>query len=172
MGTLPAQHLHGSTAWPHWHSGRDRWDPDFVPVESLPWPHVLIIDDSLDTLTLCGTVLQDEGFNVTLSSCLPAPEIVRKIRPDAVVLDLLYNGRPLGLALLRALRADPDLSRLAVICCTGMPDYRKAGIPADVPVVEKPFDLSTLLEAVRSAVRPAPAAWQSSAADQFHGIPF
>lgn len=120
--------------------------------------HVLVVDDAPELRTLFRDALGDEGYRVTLAAAAPSLAEVRALRPDAVVLDLLL-GQDEGdaWALLRGLRADPELRAVPVLVCSAAthllrrlePELRDLG----AEVVPKPFDLGDFLAALDRCVR-------------------
>jgi CheY-like chemotaxis protein len=86
--------------------------------------------------------------------------LVRRARPDLVVLDVQLPGLD-GLAVARALAADPATAAIPVVLCSGAGPAvaaaagRAAGVVAFLP---KPFDLRELLGAVARALGAPPPA--------------
>ena len=92
--------------------------------------------------------------------------LVRRERPDLVVLDVQMPGLD-GLAVARALGADPATAAIPVVLCSGAGPVaaaaagRVAGVVAFLP---KPVDLRELLGTVARALVAAPARPQTAAA--------
>ena len=86
--------------------------------------------------------------------------LVRRERPDLVVLDVQMPGLD-GLAVARALGADPATAAIPVVLCSGAGPVaaaaagRVAGVVAFLP---KPFDLRELLGTVARALGAPPPA--------------
>ena len=115
---------------------------------------ILIIEDDLHIGGLCGQVLKEAGYR---------PEIVRDVgaaralaaqglRPAAMLSDLMIAGSPGPERLpdeLRAMFPDVPLTLM-----TGVPPKRRAilGIDHD-HILEKPFELEALLDAVDAMLR-------------------
>jgi DNA-binding NtrC family response regulator len=124
----------------------------------MPDEVILIIEDDVHIGGLVAQVLQEAGY---------APALVRDVRaarawgeeghaPAVVLSDLMVAGSP-GPSRLAA-----ELARLfphaPVALMTGVPRNRRAALGVThARIVEKPFELDTLLEAVR-AMLAAPAA--------------
>jgi two-component system, OmpR family, response regulator len=87
--------------------------------------------------------------------------LIRRERPDLAVLDVQMPGLD-GLAVARALAADPATAPLPVVLCSGAgPEAAAAAGPLAgvVAFLPKPFDLVELLGTVaRTLRRPPPAA--------------
>jgi CheY-like chemotaxis protein len=83
--------------------------PD-LPAEA----HVLVIDGDEDVLERTRDVLEGEGYRVSVAD-LPDIGLVRRVAPDAIVLGLLFRGRPMGLEFLELHAADPTTARVPVL---------------------------------------------------------
>ncbi len=115
-------------------------------------PLILIVEDDDVTAECLSDVLSAEGYGTQVLEAPRTVEAVRSVRPDLVLLDLIFpDGK--GEELLRALRGDGELTRLPVVLLSAVP--RLAELAARLPVqgyVCKPFDLDVLLQTVGSAV--------------------
>jgi DNA-binding NtrC family response regulator len=120
---------------------------------------ILIIEDDVHIGGLCGQVLREAGYR---------PEIVRDVgaaralaaqglRPAAMLSDLMIAGSPGPEQLPDALRAlFPDVP---LTLMTGVPPKRRAFLGIDHDhILEKPFELEALLDAVGAMLKAAPAA--------------
>jgi CheY-like chemotaxis protein len=118
---------------------------------------VLIAEDYPDISQLVGDILKDEGYQVVAVSrgadVVPA---VNSNRPDLILLDLSLPDIP-GNEVLRQLSSSPDTSTIPVIIVSAYTDQLRR-VPQVVSVVNKPFDLTTLVEAVQEAQRFRPRA--------------
>jgi two-component system, OmpR family, response regulator MprA len=112
---------------------------------------VLVVDDNrgireglAEVFAVVGgfQVLEAEGV-------LQALEVLRRERPDAILLDLVMQGVS-GQALLTYLELMPGLSDIPVVV---MSAARSVAAPGRV-VLEKPFAVEHLLEALRAAADP------------------
>src|SRR5882762_3427927 len=66
---------------------------------------VLLVDDESRTLELLGAMLRRQGFDVTAaSSTRSAIDLLRTNEFDAVVTDVVFDGRSAGKEVLRAAR--------------------------------------------------------------------
>jgi two-component system chemotaxis sensor kinase CheA len=120
-------------------------------------PKVLVVDDQFTVRELQRSILRTAGYRVEVAcdgrEALDA--LVAKADFDIVVTDLQMPEMD-GLALLGAIRADPDRSSLPVIVVTsrGSDEDRKRGAQAgaDAYIVKDEFDQQALLEAVKRLV--------------------
>jgi signal transduction histidine kinase/DNA-binding response OmpR family regulator len=83
---------------------------------------VLVIDDERASRETIGSALAEEGYAViTAAGGRDGLRLVRERRPDAVVLDVIMPDVD-GWAVLRALKADPELAEIPVILVTVLGD--------------------------------------------------
>ncbi|HEV8434834.1 MAG TPA: response regulator [Thermoanaerobaculia bacterium] len=127
---------------------------------NLPLSHsVLVVDDDPSIRLLLTTFLQRQGFR-SLKACngREALEAMRAGKSDLVILDLMMPWVS-GWDVLRQRAADPSLQQISVIVTTAcnsrevIADLQAMGVFA---VLEKPFDLETLLTAVTACFAHAP----------------
>lgn len=120
----------------------------YVPA-SLPKPaDVLVVDDEVEIATFVAEVLRDEGYGVRVAhdGASALVEILRR-PPSLILLDVAMPVM-VGEELIRHLRR-VGLGHLPVIIMTAAlnPEtYRAYGVREVLP---KPFDIETLLAAVR-----------------------
>jgi two-component system alkaline phosphatase synthesis response regulator PhoP len=81
-------------------------------------PYIIVADDDPDILEALTTVLESEAYQVATATdgqgCL---ELVRKRKPDLLILDLLMP-RMDGFAVIRELRSEPALADLQIMVLT------------------------------------------------------
>ncbi len=116
---------------------------------------ILVVDDQAESLMLIVRALVDGPYEV--STALSGPEGLRMITeaaPDLVVLDYKMKGMD-GLAVVKALRADPRTASLPVLMLTAMTDEAstRAGFEAGVTdYVTKPFSIPQLVARVHACL--------------------
>ena len=110
---------------------------------------VLVVDDDPAARDLLTTNLGREGYRTLQArSGDEALELARKLRPDAITLDVLMPKKD-GWAVLGALKADPDLCDIPVIMVTVAPD-RGIGLSLGAAeVMTKPVDRGQLTSLLR-----------------------
>jgi signal transduction histidine kinase/DNA-binding response OmpR family regulator len=118
---------------------------------------VLVIDDDRNACELMARALAKEGFNVvSATSGDEGLRMARNSRPHAITLDVLMPGMD-GWAVLRELKADPELANIPVIMIT-MSDDRSIGYALGAAdYLTKPIDrerLAALLRRYRTVDRP------------------
>jgi DNA-binding response OmpR family regulator len=122
-----------------------------------PKPTIMIVDDDPEIRRLVAELLQREGFETEAAeSASGMDDVLARMRPDLVVLDLMLPGED-GLSICRRLRAD---SMLPILMLTAKSDEidRVVGLEmgADDYLV-KPFGPRELLARVRALLRRAQA---------------
>ena len=122
-------------------------------------PRVLLINDTQEILELFREILEEEGFEVVLSSFnIQEVKDVEEIAPDLVILDFLVGGEAQGWQLLQKLRMNRATQTLPILVCTAaiqlareLEGHLKA---KNVGLVLKPFDIDDLVSAVHIAMQP------------------
>lgn len=120
--------------------------------------HVLLIEDEPNIIEAIRFLLVREGWRVdTHSDGGDAVEVIRRARPDLVILDMMLPGKS-GMDILRELRELADLAALPVLMLTARGQTRdrelaeKAGVSR---FMTKPFSNAEVLTAVRDLVAQA-----------------
>lgn len=118
-------------------------------------PIVLVIDDDREITHLIETALNANGYAVSVAfDARRGLALALSDPPGLILLDYGLPGKD-GLALLKDLRATPDLENVPVIMITARPSselvnevkqYRVSGF------IAKPFDISLLVERVMKAL--------------------
>jgi CheY-like chemotaxis protein len=116
---------------------------------------VLVVDDSLSVRRAVATLLEDQGYEVTLArDGLEAAKSMESARPDALLTDLEMPNMN-GLELAAHVRSRPELSSLPVIMITSrsMDKHRRQAMSMGVDVyLTKPYSDQELLQHVATAV--------------------
>lgn len=122
---------------------------------------ILVVDDRANLLALLRMILEDEQYQVSVLQ--EGRDAVAKIRdnpPDLVILDLKLADAN-GLDILESLRAHTSTADIPVIVYTAAVIEAEAvsnlisGNPSrytNVSVLQKPFELDTLLERVQQVL--------------------
>jgi len=83
---------------------------------------ILIVDDEPDIITFLSSVLEENGYtSVSAKDGVEGLEILRKEKPDLVLLDLMMPKKS-GITMFQELRKDPDMSHIPVVVVTGVSD--------------------------------------------------
>jgi two-component system chemotaxis sensor kinase CheA len=146
---LVRQAPHASTA--------TRAGPGVAALKARQAPKVLVVDDQFTVRELQRSILRASGYRVEVAcDGREALDALNTKEPfDLVVTDLQMPEMD-GLALLAAIRADPEHSSLPVVIVTsrGSEEDRKRGAQAgaDAYIVKDEFDQQALLETVERLV--------------------
>ena len=123
-------------------------------------PYIVIADDDPDILEAISTVLESEPYQIGTATdgerCL---ELVRKRKPDLLILDLLMPRKD-GFAVIRELRAEPTYAKLPIMVLTTVVEdasRRRYELETgqDMGVeryLQKPVPPDTLLRSVKDAL--------------------
>ena len=119
----------------------------------MPMPHLLIVDDDEDILSLLTTFFRKHGHEVSIAqdgagmfAALEAQTV------DLVILDVMLHGED-GFSLCKRLRMD---SRVPVIMLTSMADPTDRVVGLEIGAddyLTKPFDQRELLARVKAVMR-------------------
>ena len=107
-------------------------------------PTVLVIDDEKTARDLLRRNLEGEGCHVvTASSGSEGLKIAADLRPKLITLDVLMPGMD-GWAVLKKLKADPDLKGIPVVMVSVVGDKAMSYALGAVEMMQKPVDRSRL----------------------------
>lgn len=126
---------------------------------------ILVIDDDVQFVETVKTLLESTGSEVVYAyQAERGMQIAREIRPDLIILDVMFVGPPGpdGIELSRRLDQDPVLSDIPVIILTGVRrvlnwDFGADLDPERLPVdafLEKPVKPRELLAAIKEILEP------------------
>jgi len=120
-------------------------------------PLVLVIDDDPVTLELIELVLQQDGYRTHgHADHATAYELIRELRPDLVITDLMYGACVMGCNTLMLAWLDPQTRDIPVLLMSSNTDYlrknRQYLRERGCDTLEKPFSLEQLLAKVVAAV--------------------
>ncbi|MEP6676455.1 MAG: response regulator [Ferruginibacter sp.] len=112
-------------------------------------PRILIVDDELDIILLLAAYLSRNGYEIqTAQSKKEFLGLLKLFKPDLVILDVMLgedNGRDICKEIKAAEHKD-----IPVLLCSAIPEmldnYEECHANH---TLEKPFELSVLLETVR-----------------------
>lgn len=118
--------------------------------------HVLVVEDEPTDSKLVHLIMTSAGHEVKeVDAAEKAYELIKKDKPDVIVLDLVLPGMD-GLALARRLKQDSSMRQIPIVAITAYPDRFsyddaiKAGCDA---YLVKPIDTRTLPEEIVNAVK-------------------
>lgn len=123
---------------------------------------VLVVNDDRDMLDMYEALIRQIGHEVVTERIVESgPEAVRAVQADALVVDLRRpDDRDYGLRLIEQVRADPVVSAIPIILCTGAVEEIGPLLPhldsLQVPVLPKPFQAEELEQVLASALAGQP----------------
>jgi CheY-like chemotaxis protein len=113
---------------------------------------VLVVDDEQGILEALADLLREEGYRVvTASHGREALERMAELRPDLVVTDWMMPVLD-GPALIERIRAEPAFKHVALLGMSAVDVSNLRRQYPDVPFLQKPFDITTLMRQVRKAL--------------------
>jgi len=136
---------------------------------------VVIIDDNKDYLFSMETFLSRNGFIVqTASNGKDGLDLIKKVRPDVILLDVMMESMLAGLEVCKAVRSDPQLEHTPIVGISGMGEelgikyeqYRDDEYFTPDKFIDKPVDKQQLRAVIEQAIQKAQArkkrpAWRS-----------
>lgn len=121
-------------------------------------PTILVVDDDEFQHKIIGTILKNDPYRLVFASAgTEALHILRRIRPDLILMDLMLPDMD-GLTVTRHIKSSPRLAGIPVIVITGKSeknvvlDSVKLGVAG---FLAKPFDRVTLRSKVEQVLRSA-----------------
>jgi CheY-like chemotaxis protein len=122
-------------------------------------PKILVVDDDRDFIKITRMILQTKNYDViTAANGEEGLEVMRREKPDLVILDVMMSYILEGLDTRRQMAADPSLKSIPVIMSTSLTGERvQRNLPSDEFVpdsawLHKPIDPDKLLEQVKKAL--------------------
>ena len=105
---------------------------------------ILVVDDDAATRDLLARFLEREGFSVAVAEDgRRGLELARTLRPRAVLLDVTMPQMD-GWAVLRALRADPEIGATPIVMVTVLDEQNLAFSLGATDYLQKPIDWGSL----------------------------
>ncbi|WP_457103882.1 response regulator [Methylobacterium sp. P5_C11] len=109
---------------------------------------ILVVDDDAATRDLLARFLEREGFPVAVAEDgRRGLELARSLRPRAVLLDVTMPQMD-GWAVLRALRADPEIGATPIVMVTVLDEQNLAFSLGATDYLQKPIDWGSLRQIV------------------------
>lgn len=120
-------------------------------------PLIAVVDDDPAYLKMMNELLRDEGYRTLIHrEGTGAHAEIADAQPDLVILDIRMESPGAGWTVLDMLRLEPRTCDIPVVVCSAdvstLRDKEKMLSRQGCAVLEKPFDLDTLLRLVREKV--------------------
>ncbi|HET8841331.1 MAG TPA: response regulator [Ktedonobacteraceae bacterium] len=119
--------------------------------------HLLLLDDDRDLLDIFQAILEEEGYDLTLS-VLPIMQVseIERINPDLILFDLRFPPPDSGQDMMKMLKNHLSTHRIPLVVCTAdllaARQLQEYVTSEGIQVVNKPFDLRTLLDTIDQAL--------------------
>lgn len=122
---------------------------------SMPKAKIVVADDDLDLCELLEMRLRLSDFEVhTVMDGLKALELIRSVRPDLVILDIIMPSMT-GMEVLGQMRSEPEIAEIPVILMTAErkeKDIKTGFAMGIVDYIVKPFNLRDLVAQAKSVI--------------------
>lgn len=120
---------------------------------------ILVVDDDTDFVLVSRAILESEGYEVLeAANGSEALEMMRRDRPDLVLLDVMMSTTLEGVDVSKEIESDPNLEDVPVVMISSIAtsEYASA-FPDDerIPIsawISKPIQPAVLLKTVRRFV--------------------
>lgn len=126
-----------------------------VPTHPSKTDHILVVDDSPDNLFLVQTILEEEGYEITLAEDgRSALAQIEQSPPDLVLLDVMMPEMD-GFEVTKRIRENPKLPFMPILLITAsnQPSVVKGLDSGADDFIRKPVEFDELLARVRSLLR-------------------
>lgn len=129
----------------------DRMKADSGKLQEPEKPVVLVIEDDPNSVYTYRKFLQDTPFEVMDASSLSgAREILSRIRPSAIVLDILLHGESGGWEFLAELKGNEATKDIPVLVVTVLEDRKKGMLLGAHDFCVKPIERTELLKKINT----------------------
>lgn len=115
---------------------------------------VFVIDDDKNLLRVMKSLLQLNGFNVSIfRNWEIAYRIMKFFKPQLILLDVFLKGID-GLEVCQKLKSSPFTRDIPIILCSGYPQIAESGIReyGAADFIAKPFELDELINKMHSVL--------------------
>jgi signal transduction histidine kinase len=126
-----------------------------VLTRSAKTDHILVVDDSPDNLFLVQTILEEEGYEISLAEDgRVALDLIEQSPPDLVLLDVMMPEMD-GFEVTKRIRENPKLPFMPILLITAFdqPSVVKGLDSGADDFIRKPVEVDELLARVRSLLR-------------------
>lgn len=109
---------------------------------------ILVVDDDESIVEVVQLVLEGEGYSVQTNTNGNVLPLLKKERPDLILLDMLLSGVD-GRDICKKLKSDHETVRIPVIMLSAHSETDKAADASGADdYLEKPFDVDALIAIV------------------------
>jgi DNA-binding response OmpR family regulator len=134
-------------------------------------PLALVVNDTQEILELFRDILEEEGWDVSLTTFAPKDlASVIETDPDLVILDFIIGDEAYGWQLLQKMKMHRATQDIPVVVCSGalqlVRELEGQLAAKNVGVVIKPFDIDDLLITIRKTRENSGATIRAQAIDK------
>lgn len=117
-------------------------------------PRIMIVDDDHITVRLLSTLLEIDGFDVSVAPTgREVVALAQQVRPDLILMD--YHLEDIdGVQVVQRLRALPAFQQTPIIVVSGMNVENEALAAGATRFLMKPFDPDSLQHLFNSLIHP------------------
>lgn len=109
---------------------------------------ILVVDDDESIVEVVQLVLESEGYSVQTNMDGNLLPLLKKARPDLILLDMLLSGVD-GRDICKKLKSDHETAHIPVIMLSAHSETNKAADASGADdYLEKPFDVDALIAIV------------------------
>ena len=126
-------------------------------------PRILVANDETLLLDLMQELLTDEGYEVVCTrESREAYHLIKRVKPDLVILDVRMGNELTGFDLMHMLTLDPDTHAIPLIVSSAdseaLRQHEQEMVNQGIRILAKPFDLDDVLRLIRERLNEADAA--------------
>ncbi len=130
---------------------------EYATMDKMPIVRIALVNENMVFLTLLQNLLNAHGYDVILcKESSAAYEIIKKEKPDLVLLDIRREHEEGGWTVLELMKLDPATKYIPTIVTSAdtaelrneQENLRRLGYK----ILPKPFDLEGLLERIREMI--------------------
>lgn len=115
---------------------------------------VLVADDDPAIVDAIQIMLEDEGYCVYTSLGNNSVHMIKKIKPDIVLLDIWMSGQD-GREIAKLLKNHPLTRTIPIIMISASRDIHQSALSSGADdFLEKPFEISNLLTLINKHLKP------------------
>ncbi|GCE49677.1 response regulator receiver domain-containing protein [Thermosporothrix hazakensis] len=118
---------------------------------------ILVVNDTQDILDMFRILLEEEGYEVILSS-YPLQKVgeIEKLHPDLIILDFMFGSEKSGWQMLQLLKMQRSTASIPIVLCTAaqnaVRDQEGYLTAKGIRIVYKPFDIDELLIVIKETL--------------------
>jgi len=130
---------------------------EYATMDKTPIARIALVNENMVFLSLLENLLNTQGYEVILcKESSTAYEIIKKEKPDLVLLDIRREHQEGGWTVLELMKLDPATRSIPTIVTSAdtaeLKDQQENLRSLGYTILPKPFDLEGLLERIREMI--------------------